>query len=319
MTMDKTAFLFPGQGSQYVGMGSDLAAAYPAAATCLETADAVLGFPLSEVMFGRGDAESDAEALRRTEITQPALFVHSMAVLEVLRGEGIRFDMAAGHSLGEYSALTAAGALRFEDGLRLVRLRGELMAGAGDDRPGAMAAVIGMDDAELERACAELSTAGSVVQPANYNSPGQVVISGDAAAVDRAVAVLPDRGARKVVPLPVSGAFHSPLMARAREGLARALDDVALRAPDVPVYLNVTGRASQDPGEIRDRLLEQLLAPVRWTQTLEAMHADGAVRFVEVGAGRVLSGLVKRTIGREAETLALGTVDDIDALTRSDS
>jgi [acyl-carrier-protein] S-malonyltransferase len=316
--MARTAFLFPGQGSQYVGMGSDLAAAYPSARDLILRSDAILGFALSEAMFGRGDAEADAEALRRTEVTQPALFVHSLAVLAVLEGEGISFDMAAGHSLGEYSALTAAGALAFEDALRLVRLRGELMARAGDDRPGGMAAVIGMDDADLEAACRELSVGGVVVQPANYNSPGQVVISGDRGAVERAAEVLPGRGARKVVPLPVSGAFHSPLMTRARDGLAQALADVRIWDPAVPVWLNVTARPSRDAGEIRERLLEQLLAPVRWTQTMESMHGAGATRFVEIGAGRVLSGLAKRTIGREVETLALGTVDDINALTRSD-
>ncbi len=316
--MAMTAFLFPGQGSQYVGMGSDLVSRYPAARDLVARADDILGFPLSEAMFGTGNAEVDAEALRRTEITQPALFVHSIAVMAVLEGDGIAFDMAAGHSLGEYSALTSSGALSFEDALPLVRLRGELMARAGDDRPGGMAAVLGMDDADLESACRELSSEGSVVQPANYNSPGQVVISGDVAAVARAVETLPGRGARKVVPLPVSGAFHSPLMTHARDGLARALADVRIISPSVPVWLNVTARPSRDAGEIRDRLLEQLLAPVRWTQTMESMHGAGADRFVEIGAGRVLSGLAKRTLGRDVQTLALGTVEDIDALTRTD-
>ena len=316
--MAKTAFLFPGQGSQYVGMGSDLAATHPAARDLIGRADDVLGFPLSEAMYGTGNPDTDAETLRRTEITQPALFVHSLAVLAILEGEGIGFDMAAGHSLGEYSALTAAGALSFEDALQLVRLRGTLMAEAGSDRPGGMAAVLGMDDAVLESVCRELSSEGSVVQPANYNSPGLVVISGYADAVTRAAEVLPGRGARKVVPLPVSGAFHSPLMTHARDGLARALADVRIIAPSVPVWLNVTAEPSRDAGEIRDRLLEQLLAPVRWTQTMESMHGAGAVRFVEIGAGRVLSGLAKRTLGRDVQTIALGTAEDIDALTRSD-
>jgi len=317
--MARTAFLFPGQGSQYVGMGSDLSGSFPAARDLVHAADRILGFPLSEAMFGTGDAEADTETLRRTEITQPALFVHSLAVTAILEGVGISFDMAAGHSLGEYSALTASGALAFEDALPLVRLRGELMARAGDDRPGTMAAVIGMDDAVLEAACREISEGTGVVQPANYNSPGQVVISGDVSAVERALELLPERGARKVVPLPVSGAFHSPLMTHARDGLARALAEVRITPPRVPVWLNVTARPSTDPGEIRERLLEQLLAPVRWTQTLESMKEAGATRFVEIGAGRVLSGLVKRTLGRDAETMALGTVEDIDALTRSDT
>lgn len=315
--MGKTAFLFPGQGSQYVGMGSDLAAAHPAAARLFEQADRTLEFALTESMFGTGNADSDALALRQTDVTQPALYVHSLAVMAVLAGSGISCEMAAGHSLGEYSALAAAGAISFEDGLRIVRLRGRLMAEAGRLRPGGMAAVIGTEDALIEQVCAEVTAHGGVVQPANYNSPGQVVISGEQVAIDRATALLAERGARKVVPLPVSGAFHSPLMEHARSGLAEALSTLDLQAPSVPVYLNVTARATTDPSEIRARLLEQLLEPVRWTQILQAMAADGVTRFVEIGAGRVLSGLAKRTLGREAETLAIGTRDDFDALTQA--
>lgn len=315
--MGKTAFLFPGQGSQYVGMGSDLAAAHPAAARLFEEADRVLGFALSEALFGTGNPEADVEALRQTDVTQPALYVHSLAVMAVLEGSGIACEMAAGHSLGEYSALAAAGSITFEDGLRIVRLRGRLMAEAGRLRPGGMAAVIGTEDALIEEVCAQATSEGGVVQPANYNSPGQVVISGDQAAIERATTLLAERGARKVVPLPVSGAFHSPLMEHARAGLAEALSTLDLRTPGVPVYLNVTGRATTDPTEIRARLLEQLLAPVRWTQILQAMAADGATRFVEIGAGRVLSGLAKRTLGRDAETLAIGTRDDFEALTQA--
>lgn len=315
--MGKTAFLFPGQGSQYVGMGSDLAAAHPAAARLFEAADRTLGFALTESMFGTGNPDSDALALRQTDVTQPALYVHSLAVMAVLAGSGISCEMAAGHSLGEYSALAAAGAISFEDGLRIVRLRGRLMAEAGRLRPGGMAAVIGTEDALIEQVCAEVTSQGGVVQPANYNSPGQVVISGDQAAIEQATALLAERGARKVVPLPVSGAFHSPLMEHARAGLEEALSTLDLRAPGVPVYLNVTARATTDPSEIRARLLEQLLEPVRWTQILQAMATDGATRFVEIGAGRVLSGLAKRTLGREAETLAIGTLDDFEALTQA--
>jgi [acyl-carrier-protein] S-malonyltransferase len=266
-------------------------------------------------MFGQGEPDDDADALRQTDITQPALYVHSAAVLAVLAAEGVTFDMAAGHSLGEYSALAAAGAISFEDGLLIVRERGRLMAEAGTVRPGAMAAIIGMEDSDLEAACAEASEGEAVACPANYNSPGQIVISGDRDAVARACALASERGARKVIPLPVSGAFHSPLMAFARDGLGNALSSLAICPPRVPVYLNVTGRPTTDPEEIRARLLEQLLSPVRWTQSIQAMHADGADRFVEVGAGRVLSGLTKRIIGRDAVTTAIGTADDILALT----
>ena len=312
--MGHTAFLFPGQGSQYVGMGQDLFEGHAAARRLIEEADAVLGFPLSERMFGSGDSDADAEALKQTDVTQPALFVHSLAVLAALREEAdVSFDMVAGHSLGEYTALAASGALGFADGLRLVRERGRLMAEAGTLQPGAMAAIIGMEDADVEAACAAVET--GIVQPANYNSPGQIVISGDQAAVDAAMAIASERGARRVIPLPVSGAFHSPLMEHARAGLADALESVDLVRPSCPVYLNVTAAPETDPAAIRSRLLEQLLSPVKWSQILAAMAADGADQFVEVGAGKVLSGLVKRTLGRDAETLAIGTTQDISSYT----
>ena len=305
------AFLFPGQGSQKPGMGADLYERFPAARARFDEADEVLGFKLSALMFAEGDEA--AEQLKQTEITQPALYVHSMAAFVVLAEAGHQPDMTAGHSLGEYSALAAAGALSFADGLRAVRRRGELMAGAGDARPGAMAAVLGLDAAALERVCADASRDGSVAVPANYNDPGQIVISGDADAVERASAGASEVGAKRVIPLPVSGAFHSPLMAYAQPGLAEALDGLVLEAPHCPVYLNVTAAPTTDPDAIRQRLLDQLTAPVRWAQTLQAMQADGADRFVEVGSGNVLSGLVKRTLGREAETAQAGTADQLDA------
>jgi [acyl-carrier-protein] S-malonyltransferase len=307
--MSKIAYLFPGQGSQYVGMGRDLYAEYPAARELMDRADRVLGFSLTSLMFGSDAAsEDDNLALKETEVTQPALFTHSMAVLAAL-GSGLASpDMVAGHSLGEYTALTAAGALSFEDGLRLVRERGRLMAEAGALGAGTMAAIIGMDDADVEGVCAAID---GVVEPANFNSPGQVVISGERSAVERAMALASENGARKVIPLPVSGAFHSPLMEHARTGLASALDHIALTRPSCAVYLNVTAEPETDPEKIRSRLLEQLLSPVRWSQTLSAMASHGADSFVEVGAGRVLSGLVKRTIGRQARTSALGAVKDI--------
>jgi [acyl-carrier-protein] S-malonyltransferase len=307
-----TAFLFPGQGSQKPGMGADLYERFPSARARFDEADAVLGFSLTEVMFGEG--EETAARLRQTEITQPALYVHSLAAMAVLDERSRAPEAAAGHSLGEYSALAATGALSFADGLRAVRRRGELMAQAGTVRPGAMAAVLGLDAAAVEKACADASTDGEVAVPANYNDPGQLVISGDPAAVARAGEAAKAAGARKVVPLPVSGAFHSPLMAFARDGLADALAALAIRAPRCPVYLNVTAAPEADPEAIRARLLEQLTAPVRWAQSVQRMQADGVTRFVEVGTGNVLSGLVKRTLGREVETATAGTAEELAGL-----
>lgn len=309
-----TAFLFPGQGSQFVGMARDLFEENNAARSVLERANTVLGFDITDIMFGSGheeDADADKARLTRTENTQPALFVHSMAVMSALPSRASTPAMVAGHSLGEYSALAAAGAISFEEGLRIVRLRGELMAGAGDIRPGAMAAVLGMDDTDVEAVCKDASGEG-IVQPANFNSPGQIVISGDVEAVDRAVALASERGARRALKLPVSGAFHSPLMDFAREGLAEGLAALDIRTPSCPVYLNVTAEPTTDPDEIRERLVDQLTSPVRWAQALTAMQRDGATTFVEVGAGKVLSGLVKRTLGRNVETLSFSSMADLE-------
>ncbi|MAQ93177.1 MAG: [acyl-carrier-protein] S-malonyltransferase [Rhodothermaceae bacterium] len=304
------AFLFPGQGSQAPGMAADLVD-LPEARAILDEADAVLGFSLTDLMFG-----DDPEALKPTEITQPALYTHSLAVNAVLAARGVRPDVAAGHSLGEWSALAAVGAMSFADGLRAVRRRGELMATAGDVRPGAMAAVLALDADALEAVCREATEAGEgEVVPANYNDPGQIVISGDAPAVERASALASEAGARRVVPLPVSGAFHSPLMAFARDGLKETLDALMLHVPSCPVVLNVTAEPTTDPEAIRLRLLDQLTAPVRWAQSLERMQADGTERFVEVGTGKVLSGLVKRTLGRDAVSVQAGTAAEVAALT----
>ena len=308
-----TAFLFPGQGSQSVGMGYELYEQYEEARARFEVANEMLGdVDLLTLMFGLESSITDPEEmLKQTEITQPALYAHSLAIMAVLDAEGVQPDMAAGHSLGEYSALAAVGALSFEDGLRVVRRRGELMSEAGDRRPGTMAAVLGADIAHIESVCEEISTEGEgVVQLANYNAPGQIVISGDVDAVERATGAIDGRA----MPLPVSGAFHSPLMEYAREGLAEVLNTVTLQRPRCPVYPNVTAEPTTNPDEIRQRLTEQLRSPVRWAPTLRRMHEDGATRFVEVGTGQVLQGLVRRTLGDDVEAVGAGTPDEIEKL-----
>lgn len=298
-------------------MGSDLYEAFPEARDRFETADELLGFTLTEKMFGHGGGdESNQETLTQTEIAQPALYTHSMALMAVLSDHGVRPNMVAGHSLGEYSALAAAGAISFEDGLRAVRRRGELMAEAGNRRPGTMAAVLGMDDEALDSVCRRVSEEEGVVRSANFNAPGQVVISGDVQAVQRAAELAEEEGARRAVMLEVSGAFHSPLMDYAREGLADTLNDLTIQSPSCPVYLNVTAAPTTDPEEIRSRLLEQLLSPVQWAQSVRRMQEDGAARFIEVGAGRVLAGLVRRILGREVELATVGSADELTALTR---
>ncbi len=304
------AFLFPGQGSQSVGMGYELFEQYPEARARFEAANDLLDVDLLTLMFGLDSSIDSEEQLKQTAITQPALYTHSLAAMAVLENNGLTPDMAAGHSLGEYSALAAVGALSFEEGLRVVRRRGELMAEAGERRPGAMAAVMGADDEDVEAACTAVSDEGEgVVQTANYNAPGQVVISGDQEAVEKATARIKGRA----IPLPVSGAFHSPLMEYAREGLGEVLEAVTIDEPDCPVYLNVTAEPTTDPDEIRQRLMEQLLSPVRWAQSLRRMRDDGATRFVEVGAGDVLRGLVGRTLD-DVETAGAGTPEEIEDL-----
>ena len=310
-----TAFVFPGQGSQYVGMGRDLYEAFPAARARFDEADRILGFPLTEACFGGGaNAEAATRALTQTDVCQPALFTHSMAIMAALAQEP---DMVAGHSVGEFSALAACGAISFASGLRLVRLRGRLMARAGAGRPGSMAAVLGMDDAEVSRVCEEASTEYSLAVPANFNAPGQIVIAGDVAALQRAAALAKESGARRVVPLPVSGAFHSPLMDDARAEFAGALATLDIHAPACPVYLNVTARATTSPREILDGMLQQLTSPVLWARTLREMHSDGAIRFLEAGAGRVLTGLARRTLGGALAAATVGLAAEVAALQES--
>ncbi len=285
--MARTAYIFPGQGSQYVGMAKDLYVSSVDVRTLFDEADAILGFALSKVCF-----EGPEEELRRTQNTQPAIFLHSMAVMRVLPKKNP--DLVAGHSLGEYSALVVAGALDFRDALRLVRLRGELMQRAGEDQRGTMAAVVGLSMEATEALCKEASHAG-IVQSANFNSPGQIVISGSVAGVHAAMDLARRQGARMVKELVVSGAFHSPLMESARAGLKKALDQTALRTATIPVYTNVTAEPVTEPEQIRELLYRQLTSPVRWEQSVRNMVRDGATRFVEIGPGKVLQGLVKRT------------------------
>lgn len=251
-------------------------------------ANDLLGYSLTDIMFQGPD-----DVLTQTQYTQPALFVHAYALFESL---GHKPDMVAGHSLGEYTALVAAGALKFEDALKAVQKRGELMQNAGETQPGTMAAVIGLDDPVVEKICTEVSTSESVVIPANYNTNGQLVISGHIEAVETAMEKMKEAGAKIVKKLPVSGAFHSPLMESARNALDTILDELAFDSPGALVYSNVTGSGSSDPATLKANLKAQLLKPVRWTQTLNAMSDDGAALFVEVGSGNVLQGLVKRTL-----------------------
>ena len=300
-----SAFVFPGQGSQHAGMGKDLYAAFAEAREVFDTADRILGFALSELCFGESTA-----ALKSTDVTQPALYTHSAAVMSVLRRMGHMPDMVAGHSVGEIAALYGAEAIEFEAGLQLVRFRGQLMAKAGKGRPGAMAAVLGMDEDGVHRLCDDASDSNTVVVAANYNAPGQIVVSGDVRAVDRLVLLARRRGARRVVRLSVSGAFHSPLMEGARQEFAGKLFRLNMRRPKCPVYLNVTAGPTLSSGEILEAMFIQLTAPVLWSQTLHRMRADGAERFVEAGPGRVLSGLVRRTLGRGVETLSIGSAAD---------
>jgi len=284
--MTPVAYIFPGQGSQYVGMGRDLFEQNEDARTLFEQADGILGFSLSKICF-----EGPEEELKQTKNTQPAIFLHSMVLATLLQREAA---MTAGHSLGEYSALVHAGALSFEDGLKLVRLRGELMQKAGIEQPGTMAAVVGLDPKTVEEVCAEASSAG-VVQAANFNSPGQIVISGSVEGVRKGMELAKGRGAKLAKELQVSGAFHSPLMASAGKGLKEALDKTTIEDAAIPVYANVTALPVRKADEIRSLLYQQLTSPVRWEEIVRNMIVDGAGLFVEVGPGKVLQGLVKRT------------------------
>lgn len=279
------AFVFPGQGAQFVGMGKDLYDNNATAKEMFEKANDILGFRITDLMF-----EGTDEDLRQTKVTQPAIFLHSVILAKTL-GEEFKPDMTAGHSLGEFSALVAAGALNFEDGLRLVSARAMAMQEACEMKPSTMAAVLGLADDVVEKICAEVP---GIVVAANYNSPGQIVISGEIEAVKEAGEKLAAAGARRVLPLKVGGAFHSPCMEPARAKLAEAIENTEFKAPVCPVYQNVDALPHTDPAEIKGNLIAQLTAPVRWTQTVKNMVKDGATEFVELGPGKVLQGLVKK-------------------------
>jgi [acyl-carrier-protein] S-malonyltransferase len=282
------AYIFPGQGAQFVGMGKDLYDSNPLAAQLFEQANDILGFKITEIMF-----DGTPDALRQTNVTQPAIFLHSVIMAKCL-GNDFAPDMVAGHSLGEFSALVSAGAIDFEAGLRLVAQRAQAMQAACDQNPGTMAAVLGLDDANVEAVCAAITD--HTVVPANYNCPGQLVISGSNEGIDVACEKLKEAGAKRALKLPVGGAFHSPLMLPAQQKLQKAIENTVFVQPICSIYQNVDAQPQTDPNTIKQNLITQLTAPVRWTQTAQNMATDGATHFIEVGPGTVLQGLVKKSV-----------------------
>lgn len=290
------AYVFPGQGAQFSGMGKDLYEKASEAKELFHKANEILGFTITDIMF-----EGSAEELKETKVTQPAIFLHSVILSKVL-GDNFKPDLVAGHSLGEFSALVANGCLAFEDGLKLVHKRALAMQKACENQASTMAAVLGLEDHIVEEACAEID---GVVVPANYNCPGQLVISGETAAVEKACELLKEKGAKRALLLPVGGAFHSPLMEPAREELAKAIEETSFHRPNCPIYQNVTTTAVTDPEEIKLNLIAQLTAPVKWTQTMQQMLKDGMTSYTEVGPGKVLQGLLKK-IDRQFPTNSAG-------------
>lgn len=282
----KKAYIFPGQGSQFKGMGKDLYESSPKAKELFEKGNSILGFRITDIMF-----EGTDEDLKQTKVTQPAIFLHSV-ILASLQGDNFKPDMVAGHSLGEFSALTSAGAISFEDGLKLVYQRAMAMQKACEATPSTMAAVLGLEDNKVEEICASIKD--DIVVPANYNCPGQLVISGTIPAVTKTCELLKAAGAKRALLLPVGGAFHSPLMEPARVELSKAIESTMFNKPVCPVYQNVNASPEMDPEGIKRNLIAQLTAPVRWTQTIQKMTADGGLQYYEVGPGKVLQGLVKK-------------------------
>lgn len=283
--------VFPGQGAQFVGMGKELYDSRADIKDVMNLANDILGFDILSIMFNGTD-----EDLKRTEVTQPAIFIHSIATLKAM--VGARAEMVAGHSLGEFSALVANGVLSFDDGLRLVSARAQAMQEACDNHPGSMAAILGLDDQTVEDICKSIE---GVVVPANYNCPGQLVISGETAAVEKACVALKEAGAKRALVLPVNGAFHSPLMQPAQDKLASAIEATKFQKPSIPIYQNITTTAVANADEIKKNLIAQLTGPVKWTQSVQNMIKDGATHFVEVGPGKTLQGLIKK-IDASAET-----------------
>jgi [acyl-carrier-protein] S-malonyltransferase len=306
--MSKIAFLFPGQGSQAVGMGKDICEKFAEAKRLYDIADEIMGLKLSQISF-----EGPADDLKQTNITQPALFVHSY-ILTLLFGDKIKADCTAGHSLGEYTANTYAKSFSFEEGLKLVKTRGELMKRSGEIQKGTMAALIGLSEEQISEICIKVSEFG-IAQPANFNCPGQIVISGDVDAIDKAVEIakLEPYKCRIAKKLEVSGAFHSELMRTSDANLRKALEVLDIKNPSIPVYTNVDGLPKSDKEEIRNSLSKQLVSPVRWELTIKNMIGNGVTKFYEIGSGKVLTGLIKK-IKADAETYNIATAEDLEKL-----